>query len=202
MLLKQRILEGLGDGTITLAFRRWDKPRVRAGSRFLTAVGAVAIDEVEQIDRDDISDRDARRAGFPSVAELFQELDRFGPGPVYRISLRLAGPDPRVELRRQDRLTPSELADVSKRLSRLDAGSRRGPWTLETLRLIKANPGVRAADLARSTSLETLGFKRDVRRLKALGLTESLEVGYQISARGRAVLRGLRARDSRLKPKP
>jgi len=191
VLLKQQILAGLRDGTVTKAFRRWDKPRIRAGSRFLTAAGAVAIEEIEQINRGDIPDRDARQAGFPSVVELLQELDRFGPGPVYRISLRLAGPDPRVELRRQDRLTPSELADMSKRLSRLDAGSRRGPWTVETLHLINASPGVRAADLARSQSLETLDFKRDVRKLKALGLTESLEIGYQISARGRAVLRHL-----------
>jgi hypothetical protein len=198
VLFKQRILEGLRDGTVTLAFRRWDKPRVRAGSRFLTPVGAVAIEEIQQIDRGDISDQDAHRAGFPSVLGLLQELDAVGSGPVYRISLRLAGPDPRVELRRQDRLTPSELADVSKRLSRLDAGSRRGAWTLETLKLIRASPGVRAADLARSASLETLDFKRDVRKLKALGLTESLEIGYQISARGHVVLQHLMSRGDQI----
>ena len=31
-------------------------------------------------------------------------------------------------------------------------------------------------------------FKRDVRKLKELGLTESLERGYRLSPRGRAVL--------------
>lgn len=31
-------------------------------------------------------------------------------------------------------------------------------------------------------------IKRDVRKLKALGLTESLEVGYRLSPRGRAYL--------------
>jgi hypothetical protein len=31
-------------------------------------------------------------------------------------------------------------------------------------------------------------FKADVRKLKELGLTESLEVGYRLSPRGRAVL--------------
>ena len=35
---------------------------------------------------------------------------------------------------------------------------------------------------------ETLPFKRDVRKLKELGLTRSLEVGYEISPRGRAYL--------------
>jgi hypothetical protein len=37
-------------------------------------------------------------------------------------------------------------------------------------------------------------FKLDVRKLKELGLTESLEVGYRLSPRGRAVMEGLGSR--------
>ena len=33
-------------------------------------------------------------------------------------------------------------------------------------------------------------FKRDVRKLKELGLTESLEIGYRISPRGETLLGG------------
>jgi hypothetical protein len=40
---------------------------------------------------------------------------------------------------------------------------------------------------------EKLPFKRDVRKLKELGLTESLLVGYRLSPRGRALLAGLGA---------
>ena len=40
----------------------------------------------------------------------------------------------------------------------------------------------------RRVTLDTQPFKRDVRKLKALGLTESLEVGYRLSPRGRAWL--------------
>ena len=47
---------------------------------------------------------------------------------------------------------------------------------------------MRAPDLAASLGRETLPFKRDVRKLKELGLTESLEVGYRLSPRGRAYL--------------
>jgi Mn-dependent DtxR family transcriptional regulator len=71
---------------------------------------------------------------------------------------------------------------------RLDAASRHGSWTKSVLRLIRDRPGVRAADLARKLGRERLAFKRDVRKLKELGLTESLEVGYRLSPRGRAVL--------------
>jgi hypothetical protein len=35
---------------------------------------------------------------------------------------------------------------------------------------------------------ERLAFKTDVRKLKALGLTESLPVGYRLSPRGEAWL--------------
>ena len=56
------------------------------------------------------------------------------------------------------------------------------------LRLIAEKPGVRAPDLAASLGRETLPFKRDVRKLKELGLTRSLPVGYEISPRGRAYL--------------
>jgi predicted DNA-binding transcriptional regulator YafY len=47
---------------------------------------------------------------------------------------------------------------------------------------------VRAAELAAELGLETQPFKRDVRKLKELGLTESLEVGYRLSPRGAAFL--------------
>jgi DNA-3-methyladenine glycosylase I len=194
MLLKERILAGLRDGTVTLAFRRWDRPRVRQGGRFLTAAGVVAVDQIRQIERAGISKRDARQAGFSSREDLLEELDSFGPGPIFRIALRLAGPDPRNTLRQQSRLSDGELADVTRRLSRLDSASRRGPWTLKTLRLIESHPAIRAAELAGSQSLETVDFKRDVRKLKTLGLTESLEIGYRLSARGRVVLKHLMTR--------
>jgi hypothetical protein len=62
------------------------------------------------------------------------------------------------------------------------------PWTIATLRLIGDRPGVRAGDLAAAAGRERHPFKTDVRKLKELGLTESLEVGYRLSSRGRALL--------------
>jgi hypothetical protein len=70
----------------------------------------------------------------------------------------------------------------------MDRASMRGPWTLTFLRLIAENPAVRAPDLAASLGWETRVFKPHVRRLKELGLTESLKIGYRISPRGQAVL--------------
>ena len=45
--------------------------------------------------------------------------------------------------------------------------------------------------LAASVGREKLPFKRDVRKLKELGLTESLRVGYRLSPRGKALLERL-----------
>ena len=50
---------------------------------------------------------------------------------------------------------------------------------------------MRAADLAAAFGREMLPFKVDVRKLKELGLTESLRPGYRLSPRGRAVLEAL-----------
>jgi hypothetical protein len=41
---------------------------------------------------------------------------------------------------------------------------------------------------------EKMVFKLNVRKLKALGLTESLEIGYRLSPRGQILLRRLRDR--------
>ena len=66
---------------------------------------------------------------------------------------------------------------------------RMGGWTYEYLQAIADHPGKRAPDLAESFGRETAPFKRDVRKLKELGLTISLDVGYRLSPRGEAVLK-------------
>ena len=197
MLFKRRVLDGLADGTISLAFRRWARPRVRAGSQLRTAVGVLAVDAVSEVRVADITEDDARRAGFASLAALHDDIAGQRDGRVYRIALHVAGPDPRVELRGRDALTDDELAEVERRMARLDAASNHGAWTLTVLRLIRDRPEVRAGDLAPALRQDKPAFKRDVRKLKELGLTESLEVGYRLSPRGRAILDRLDERAAR-----
>lgn len=197
MLFKRHALDGLANGTITVAFRRWARPRVRVGGRLRTAVGVLSVDAVDEVRVADITEEDARRAGFSSRGALLDDLATQRDGCVYRIALRVAGPDPRVQLRGRDTLTDDELAEVERRLAHLDAASRHGAWTLSVLRLICDRPEVRAGDLAQTRGQEKLAFKRNVRKLKELGLTESLEIGYRLSARGRAVLERLGKRPPR-----
>lgn len=190
MLFRRRDLDAIAAGTIDLSFRRWVQPRVRAGSRLRTAVGVLEVDAVSVVRR--LTGADARRAGYESVAALQADLDRGKPGETYRVQLHLSGPDPRVELR--DRLpTPDEVTVMVDRLRRLDRASTCGAWTTAVLQTIADRPAVRAPDLAASFDRDTQPFKIDVRKLKELGLTESLPVGYRLSPRGQAVLAALLA---------
>jgi hypothetical protein len=190
MLFPPDTLAAIADGRIDRAFRRWDRPRVRSGGRQRTMIGVIGFEAVEPVTRDELTDEDAQRSGFASLRELHAFLDRRATGTIYRVRLRLVGPDPRVALREtlpDDR----DLETIAQRLARLDRASSHGPWTRALLETIRDDPGVRAADLAPRFGRERLPFKADVRRLKELGLTESLDVGYRLSPRGRAVLERL-----------
>lgn len=184
MLLKQRVLNGIVEGRISLAFRRWKRATVKAGGSLRTAIGVLAIEAVDVVTEDGISKQDATNAGYLSRDDLLAELNKRSEGKLYRITLHYAGSDPRQELREQDDMSDHEMNGVITRLAKMDASSRRGPWTTMTLRLIANNPGKRAVDLAESTAMEKKHFKTNVRKLKELGLTESLKVGYRLSPRG------------------
>jgi len=195
MLFDRPTLDAIADGTVTVAFRRWRRPTVKAGGTLTTAVGVLAIDAVEAIDDGDVTEADARAAGRSSVTDVLAHRGLQREGQLYRVRFRLVGEDPRISLRQQAELSEDEIETLTARLDRYDRASRHGEWTRGTLELIEAHPGLRAADLATQMPdpQETQVFKTDVRKLKALGLTESLEVGYRLSPRGAALLSRLRS---------
>lgn len=193
MLIRPAELEAIRRGEIDLAFRRWDRARLLPGTKMRTAIGLVEVTSVEQVAVSSLTAADARRAGSPSKAALLALLEPRADRPkhpVFRVGLRYAGDDPRIALRSSAELGDDERAQLNARLDRLDASSRHGDWTHEVLALIAAFPARRAPDLAEMRGLETVVFKRDVRKLKELGLTESLDVGYRISPRGQTLLDG------------
>lgn len=187
-MLPSKLWPGIARGEITVAFRRWVRPTVKSGGFLQSGAGRLAIDAVEVIDLAEVTDRDAIAAGYPSRAAVINELKKREQGRDYRILFRVAGPDPRIALRAQAELSAEDRALLEKKLENLDRRSPRGPWTRATLEQIERHPEVRAADLAAQVGMVTELYKRDVRKLKALGLTESLEVGYRLSPRGRALL--------------
>ncbi len=149
----------------------------------------VRAETVDIITPADITAELARAAGFPDAPAAVADL-RGDPGlPLYCIRFRpLDGPDPRDQLAATASLSGDEAAAIAARLARMDAASKRGPWTSAVLAQIADRPAVSSALLAETLDWERPDFKLHVRRLKALGLTISLDVGYRLSPRGAAYL--------------
>ena len=136
----------------------------------------IEFDTVEVVE--EVTPADARAAGFEAPDDVYKAMRK--TGAIHRVALHLAGPDPRLELREQP---PDDAL-----LARLE---RMGEWTYAYLRAIADQPEVRAGDLAEQFGVERLDFKRDVRKLKELGLTISHNPGYRLSTRGQLTLRSL-----------
>jgi hypothetical protein len=192
MLFTAATLRGLTEGTVNCTYRRWEVVRPKIGSRFTTSAGVVEVTSITAADEEQLTEQDAADAGFDSAAALVRWTSAKGRGDLYRIGIALAGPDPRVALRRSDELAAADVLALRARLDRMDRAADQ-PWTHSTLRQIQQLPGVVSTDLAVEAGQERRAYKIRVRRLKALGLTESLERGYRLSPRGSAYLERLDA---------
>ena len=180
---------GIEDGSVTVAFRRWKRPSVVAGRPYRTGGGRIEVTSVDEVELGSITKTDLRRAGYTSLDELASALHDGPERTLYRVGFhRLVEPDPREEIGNESELSGDDVAAITARLDRLDRASKHGPWTRPTLRLIEQHPARRAPDLADMVGRETPPFKLDVRKLKNLGLTNSLRIGYELSPRGRAWL--------------
>lgn len=201
MQFRQRDKEAIARGEQTLTFRRWRRPQARSGGRYRVGQHVIEVTSVEQIDPSEISAEDARAAGHDSAEDALAAIRRNqrksgdANAPLYRVAFRCLGEqaDPRSILAADSGLNSDELSAITDRLAKMDARTKHGPWTRAALEAISSDPGRRAAELAAAQGRETAKFKADVRKLKALGLTISLEIGYELSPRGRVVLDALQA---------
>jgi len=194
MRFEQRLRDGIHSGEIVLAFRRWKRSQVVPGHRYRTGIDMVEVEAVDVVEPSSVDATQAREAGYASVGDLLAGLRGDPALPVYRIRLhRIDGPDPRDELARTASLTEGDVAAIAARLARMDKSSGRGPWTGAVLTLIADRPAVVSTVLAEAIGWERQDFKLHVRRLKALGLTLSLDVGYRLSPRGESYLRSMRS---------
>lgn len=176
-------------GRITVTWRLWKYAHVKAGRAYGLGNGAIAIEDVRAVRVGDVMDDDALEAGLRSAEDLV-ELARSHTGAavssdtlLYRVQFHYIDEAPE-----KPRL---DLPEVRRRLHRLDGATAHGAWTEAALRLIEENPGTVARELAAEMGMPPLYFKTNVRKLKALGLTVSLEVGYELSELGQAYLDSL-----------
>lgn len=195
MLFTAATIAGLIAGRVHCTFRRWATVRPKVGSRFTSHGIVVELSSIEPVDEAELTEADAVESGFGSLRALLRWTGSKGAGDLYRIGLVAVGPDPRIALRTTAPLDDDDRAALTAKLARMDRAADR-PWTVRTLRQIDAQPGVVSTELAAAVGEERAAYKIRVRRLKALGLTESLEIGYQLSPRGAAFLAGLPAEPS------
>jgi hypothetical protein len=194
MLFKTRFHERIRSGEIRCTVRIWQRPRVKVGGRYALGAGAVVVDRIYEIRLDDITPALARRCGFTSVVDALKTAKHGAGERVFVIDFHYDGqararPQPVTAV-----VSAEELAPLAQRLDAMDRRSRSGAWTQATLRAIEARPGVLAANLARALGRPRDEFKRDVRKLKHLGLTFSLEIGYRLTPKGEALLAQLASR--------
>ncbi|MEO7370035.1 MAG: hypothetical protein ABI949_09425 [Ilumatobacteraceae bacterium] len=182
MLFSADSWPGIADGTLTVTFRSWARPQAKVGGRYRVGGMLIEATTVRQVVTAEITAEDARNAGAAALETLLARLGDHDH--VWRVDFVHVGPDDRIA-RRND-TSENDLVDVLERLRRLD---RNGAWTRSTLQLIERYPGIVSTTLARHAGQDRPAFKLNVRKLKELGLTESLEIGYRLSPRGEAVLR-------------
>ena len=198
MRFEQRLRDGIHSGAIVLAFRRWKRSQVVAGHRYRTGIDIVEVESVDVVEPSSVDAEQAREAGYATVGELLADLRGDPQLPVYRVRLRrIDGPDPRDELARAASLTEADVAAITATLARMDSSSSHGPWTGGVLALIADRPGVVSTVLAEAMGWERQDFKLHVRRLKELGLTLSLDVGYRLSPRGESYQNYMRSPSAR-----
>jgi hypothetical protein len=196
LLFEKAFHAGLVSGAITLTFRRWDKPHVKAGGRYRChPIGVIEVDRVELVKVADVTAKDAKRAGFESREHLVEYMRSKTSGELndktelWRVEMHHAGDGDRVAIAMEAALSADDVDTIRAKLEHLDA---KRAWTAETLAIIDQRPRIAASQLAARLGRETAPFKADVVKLKKLGLTQSFEVGYEISPRGRAYLAATR----------
>ena len=153
--------------------------RATSGSRS-TAVRTVPVAR--------ISEADARRAG---EADADAVRRRLGDPPSRHRGVPGRVPPDRSRRAARGRGRPRSRRDRRDRPAAWTAWTgpaAAGPWTRPTLALIATQPGVVSTSLAEILGRERFALKSDIRKLKRLGLTLSLDVGYELSRRGRAYL--------------
>jgi len=196
LLFKKAFWDGLTTGAITLTFRRWQKPHVKPGGRYRChPIGVLEVEQVALVATSGISADDAKAAGFETLDALLAYMASASEEPllptteVFRVALRYGGDGDRVVAALDADLSKEDVALLRTKLAKMDAA---GPWTKKTLAIIEAQPRVAASKLALQLRRDKLELKADIVKLKRLGLTQSFEVGYELSPRGQAYLAATR----------
>ena len=183
MMFKRAFHAGIVAGTTTVSYRSWKRAQVRTGGIYylhpLGEIEVVSVEEAAGIDADDL-----QHTGFTSREDLLKALGDSAGRRLFRVGFRFLGPrrKPVAPLDEQP-VDDAAFERLERDLDRKDQRAGRD-WTRPLLTLIGDQPGASSAVLAEAMAMERMKLKQEVRKLKKLGLTISLETGYRVSKWG------------------
>jgi len=95
MEFSQELRQEVLSGEITVSFRLWRRPKVKAGGRYRVADGQIEVDSVELVPFSSIDDADVRSSGEVDLESLRQRAAHAGPigddTLLYRIEFHVVG---------------------------------------------------------------------------------------------------------------
>ena len=191
MLFKQKHLEGIKAGTVTLAFRKWKSTQLKRGSLLKTDVGIVEITDIAIINEPHINEIDAQKAGFINLESLMKSIYSAEIGKIYKIHVRFLKETQAKKIKEKISLSQSEIDSYKAKLLQMDKYARNGFWTKDILTSIKDNPKLSATQLSLKTGKTKEWLTQSIRKLKNIGLTVSLDPGYDLTPTGKLLMEHL-----------
>lgn len=95
MQFSPELRERVADGTITLTYRLWSRPKVKVGGVYRSHGVLIEIDDMELLPFSTVTRDDLARTGEPGVEALRRRTAHAGPVHddtlVYRIEFHVAG---------------------------------------------------------------------------------------------------------------
>lgn len=83
----------VADGTITVSYRLWSRPKVKAGGAYRSGSVTIEIDGIELLPFSSVTDDDLARTGEPDVEALRRRAAHAGPihddTLVYRVEFHV-----------------------------------------------------------------------------------------------------------------
>lgn len=73
------LVPGVLGGDVTVSFRLWKRPKVRAGGRYRVGPAEIEVDSVDTVPFGKITDRDLRRTGERDRESLRRRAAHAGP---------------------------------------------------------------------------------------------------------------------------
>lgn len=86
----------VADGTVTVSYRLWSRPKVRVGGRYRSGSVTIEVDEVELLPFSSICPHDLAATGEPDLESLRRRAAHAGPIQadtlLYRVRFHVAAP--------------------------------------------------------------------------------------------------------------